>query len=33
MLGDARCSSAGFASVSLFWGEVRKGGEAPLRVP
>ena len=27
-----RCSSAGFAGATLSWGEVRKGGEAPLRV-
>jgi hypothetical protein len=30
-LSDRRHSSAGFAGAILSWGEVRKGGGAPLR--
>jgi hypothetical protein len=29
--GAGRCSSAGFAGAILARGEVRKGGDAPLR--
>jgi hypothetical protein len=30
--GDGRYPSAGFAGAIRIWGEVRKGGGAPLRV-
>jgi hypothetical protein len=33
MRAERHCSSAGFAGATWFWGEVRKGGAAPLRGP